>query len=88
MNPVEIEARQWDGSAAEMHHIIAWVLENGGRASVASGYLHQGPDVIRIETLEGGLTVMPHDYIVMGVNGVFYPCKPNDFEETYVQVGD
>lgn len=36
-----------------------------------------------IETLEGDMTVSDGDYIIKGVNGEFYPCKPDIFEKTY-----
>ncbi|WP_288946829.1 hypothetical protein [uncultured Megasphaera sp.] len=39
-------------------------------------------DVV-IETLEGPLHASPGDYIITGVNGEQYPCKPDIFEKTY-----
>ena len=36
-----------------------------------------------IDTLEGGHTVCPGDYIIRGVQGEFYPCKPDIFAATY-----
>ena len=39
-----------------------------------------------IDTLEGGHTVCPGDWIITGVNGEFYPCKPDIFEKTYEPV--
>jgi len=39
-----------------------------------------------IDTLEGGHTVCPGDWIIKGVNGEFYPCKPDIFEKTYEEV--
>ncbi len=36
-----------------------------------------------IETLEGGHIVCPGDWIITGVAGEFYPCKPDIFEATY-----
>lgn len=38
---------------------------------------------IVIETLEGDMKVSPNDFIIKGVNGEFYPCKPDIFEKTY-----
>ena len=37
-----------------------------------------------IDTLEGGHIVCPGDWIIKGVKGEFYPCKPDIFEQTYV----
>jgi hypothetical protein len=39
-----------------------------------------------IETLEGNHKAMPNDYIIKGIKGEFYPCKPDIFEQTYEQV--
>lgn len=38
---------------------------------------------IIIHTLEGDMTANPGDYIITGVNGEQYPCKPDIFEKTY-----
>lgn len=40
-------------------------------------------EVIAIETLEGTMLAVPGDWIIKGVNGEFYPCKPNIFAKTY-----
>jgi hypothetical protein len=39
-----------------------------------------------IDTLEGGHTVCPGDWIIKGIKGEFYPCKPDIFEATYEPV--
>jgi hypothetical protein len=39
-----------------------------------------------IDTLEGKHVVCPGDYIIQGVNGEYYPCKPDIFEKTYEKV--
>lgn len=44
--------------------------------------------VIDIPTLEGTMRAMPGDYIIEGVSGEFYPCKPDIFEQTYELVED
>lgn len=38
---------------------------------------------VRIRTLEGMMHVSKGDWIIRGIQGEFYPCKPNIFEETY-----
>lgn len=42
--------------------------------------------VIKIETLEGVMKASVGDYIIKGVNGEFYPCKPDIFNKTYEEV--
>ena len=40
-----------------------------------------------IETLEGTMWAQPGDWVIAGVQGEFYPCKPDIFEATYEPVG-
>jgi hypothetical protein len=39
-----------------------------------------------VQTLEGPMTVTPGDWIITGVKGEHYPCKPDIFEATYERV--
>jgi hypothetical protein len=41
-----------------------------------------------IRTLEGMMHANPGDYIIKGIKGEFYPCKPDIFEQTYEVVDD
>ena len=43
---------------------------------------------ITIKTLEGNMEVFDGDYIIKGIQGEYYPCKPNVFEQTYELVED
>ena len=80
--PVEIEAMQWDGTAAGATPIINWVLSQGGTARY-----HEDDDAhvehLRIDTLEGTMRADVGDFIIRGVEGEFYPCKPEIFAKTY-----
>ena len=40
---------------------------------------------MKISTLEGEMTASINDYIIKGIKGEFYPCKPDIFEQTYEQ---
>lgn len=44
-----------------------------------------GGDVIggEVRTLEGEMEISENDWIIRGVNGEYYPCKPDIFEKTY-----
>lgn len=46
------------------------------------------PSEIIIETLEGNHIARAGDFIIRGVHGEFYPCKPDIFEKTYELVGE
>jgi hypothetical protein len=77
--PVIIDAWQWDGTWDD-----ALVLKNnlmGGEATVTQE--NDGPVTFIIPTLEGQHIALPYDYIIKGVKGEFYPCKPDIFEQTY-----
>lgn len=74
--PVEIEAVQWMGD--NTHEICVFVGD----------VIQRQRESIIIPTLEGDMTASPGDYIIKGVKGEFYPCKPDIFEQTYDEVAD
>lgn len=88
--PVEIEAMKWDGTAEGATLVIDWVLGGGGTARYyAPGEWDQGETdgaYLVIDTLEGRMLADPHCWIIRGVAGEFYPCKPDIFAETYEAV--
>jgi len=43
--------------------------------------------ILRIQTLEGEKIASLGDWIIQGVNGEFYPCKPDIFAKTYSRMG-
>jgi hypothetical protein len=49
------------------------------------GWQENGP-VIIIDTLEGAMAASPRDFVIRGVQGEFYPCKPDIFDATYERV--
>ena len=77
--PVVIQAGQWDGS---LDSTLIFEREYGVETL---GKTFKGQDVScwKIGTLEGGHTVSKGDYIICGVAGEFYPCKPDIFKATY-----
>lgn len=42
-----------------------------------------GENFLTIPTLEGDMNASPGDWIIRGIQGEFYPCKPDIFEQTY-----
>lgn len=80
--PVTIEALQFlDAESGEA--IRAWINGNGGHA-LALGTKAE-PQMV-ISTLEGDHRAFPGDWIIQGVKGEFYPCKPDIFAATYEPV--
>ena len=49
-------------------------------------YWFFGEEVWKIKTLEGYLKISPGDWIIKGIKGEFYPCKPDIFGQTYEKV--
>lgn len=88
--PVVIEAMEWDGAAESASSVIEWVLVNGQSityhcANDEECRLEVGGHVLRIPTLEGNMDASAGDFIIKGVNGEFYPCKPDIFAKTYAR---
>lgn len=71
--PVVIEAIQWDGNLDTLKEFPAKDIENV--------YLREGN--LYIQTLEGEMRADIGDYIIRGIKGEYYPCKPDIFEQTY-----
>ena len=84
--PVVIEAMQLptDGDIARYVEIADWLSGVGATAVPAVNDLVG--TAIRIPTLEGDMLAQPGDWIIRGVAGEFYPCKPDIFDATYEEV--
>ena len=76
--PVVIKAIQWDGTE-DLASKIASIDEFAGMLDYTSGEF----DGFYIDTLEGRMKVSEGDFIIQGVKGEFYACKPDIFEMTY-----
>lgn len=86
--PVVIEAVQWNGknfdevmNFMKEFHGSKLNYENAEEAALNSGKLF-------VVTLEGIMEASNKDWIIKGINGEFYPCKPDIFEKTYDIVND
>lgn len=82
--PVEIEAIQWNGeNVQEIRDFV-------GNACTIDMLPFSNTDrpiySVIIRTLEGNMTASPNDFIIKGVQGEFYPCKPDIFWQTYEKV--
>lgn len=82
--PVTIEAVQLGDDNAQ--EVLEWINRNDGQAIPirTSPYnASQLTGAILIHTLEGDHRADPLDWIIRGVKGEFYPCKPDIFAATY-----
>ena len=75
--PVIIEAIQWTGE--NLVELIAFGL--------TGAYLLATDKQLQVSTLEGGHIASVGDWIIKGVKGEWYPCKPDIFEQTYELIG-
>lgn len=95
--PVEIEAMELRGGNSRIMDVYLWVEShigstypamdddtNGGSSTGVSIDPADGQMVIR--TLEGDMKASLGDWIIRGVQGEFYPCKPDIFAQTYDEV--
>lgn len=79
--PVVIEAAQWNPRAS-CEDLPEWFWD----------YFSLHPEInaqdesITIHTLEGAMKCSPGDWIIKGIKGEIYPCKPDIFEATYETV--
>jgi hypothetical protein len=74
--PVTIEAMQFTNETKDM-------CANFVRCNTAFNFDENGQPVLDIQTLEGVMRTRFGDYIIKGISGEFYPCKPDIFELTY-----
>lgn len=84
--PVEIEAVQWAGDNREE---IRKFCNNRGAFFTPARQDTEGYTTkwnLLIDSLEGIMNAETGDYIIKGVNGEYYPCKPDVFAKTYEAV--
>jgi len=81
--PVEIEAMFFDGTEDTMHAISRWMTNGQDAYETFEDYDGGDVESVTIETLEGNMKASVGDWIIKGVKGEFYPCKPDIFADTY-----
>lgn len=79
--PVVISAEQWFPPHDPRHKPIADVIP--GAESFDALIASRMGVRYYVDTLEGAMRVSDGDWIITGVNGEKYPCKPDIFEKTY-----
>ena len=77
--PIVIEAIKWTGEN---------IKEIEGFCSKDHINFHPRGKYLEIGTLEGWMEATKGDYIIKGIEGEFYPCKPDIFHKTYDEVGE
>ncbi len=81
--PVVIEAMQFETNneigSPNMDAVCNWANQGKGESAPL---FHDGTNIF-VRTLEGTMRADVKDWIIRGVKGEFYPCKPDIFEATY-----
>ena len=83
--PVVIEAVQFTGDFGNIEKLIQWSNKQVWKNTSGFG---EFLGTLSINTLEGVMTASKGDFIIKGVQGEFYPCKPDIFEKTYEKVAE
>lgn len=97
--PVVIDAVQFDGTPESGNAIRVWAEQAGAEAEYhpfladrfkgdPKAYVAHPDPYMRIVTLEGVMAASVGDWVIKGVAGEFYPCKPDIFAATYEVVVD
>lgn len=81
--PVEIEAMQLDANNAA--EVALWCGGALWEDPMFFPEAHRSTHVV-IHTLEGTMHATPGDWVIKGIQGEFYPCKPDIFAATYDEV--
>ena len=89
--PVIVEAVQLDN--INVPSVVRWIGEDKAKMELESDEawkLGKAPPIfsVTICTLEGNMKALLGDYVIRGVNGEFYPCKPDIFAKTYEEVDE
>lgn len=85
--PVSIQAIQWTGE--NLFKVVTFIegkpeLNCDSANAAWEGYCDYTKESgLTIDTLEGEMKASIGDYIIKGVSGEFYPCKPDIFKKTY-----
>lgn len=81
--PVKVEV--WLFNRENLETVESWVRKYSDKMTLFSQY--GGEKIwIEIKTLEGVMKASEGDYIIKGINGELYPCKPDIFIKTYEEV--
>ncbi|OMF48602.1 hypothetical protein [Paenibacillus peoriae] len=80
--PVVIDAFQWTGDIDQKED-PEWAVQAIKRGVIRFDKLGTSDVTMIVSTLEGPLRAKRGDYIIRGVKGECYPCKPDIFEQTY-----
>lgn len=80
--PVVVDAWQWNGDPTQASILVPSYVRENARPRP------EDPSLLIVSTPEGEMTTSPGDWIIRGVEGEVYPCKPSVFDATYEPVSE
>ena len=89
--PIVIEAIQLQNNYNSKKKCIEFMGQHVSESYMSKIKFEEYVEIVKnngmkIQTLEGEMTASINDYIIKGVKGEFYPCKPDIFEQTYEKI--
>jgi hypothetical protein len=90
--PVVIDAVQFTKEIAESGNVFRFQYDHDGKVVVSDFVIYSNvgnvpnEKSLQITTLEGTMRASVGDWVIRGINGEFYPCKPDIFDKTYEAV--
>ena len=89
--PIVIEAIQLQNNYNSIKKCVEFMGQHVSESYMSKIKFEEYVEIVKnngmkIQTLEGEITASINDYIIKGVKGEFYPCKPDIFEQTYEKI--
>lgn len=89
--PIVIEAIQLQNNYNSIKKCVEFTGQHVSESYMSKIKFEEYVEIVKnngmkIQTLEGEMTASINDYIIKGVKGEFYPCKPDIFEQTYEKI--
>lgn len=86
--PIVIEAVKFHYAEYQDNPLIfdelpMWLSEAINAGVIKPAFESEDYWILKIDTLEGVMSAFPGDFIIQGIEGEIYPCKPSIFEKTY-----
>lgn len=81
--PVVIEAIQLTWENVKFNNLPEWLFNSDRPVKIIYTEKIENSQYAIVQTLEGEMRANANDWIIKGVNGELYPCKPDIFEKTY-----
>ena len=86
MNELPLEVKQYRKKPVVIEAVQLTTENQADVAIWCHGHINHSNGLVEIVTLEGTMTAQMDDFIIKGIKGEFYPCKPDIFWDTYEEL--